>query len=151
MSLIPLMMRSLSSCFEVTRIWRSTERANLEKKPSIKLSHEPCFGVKVNSKRPAGWASSQALVGVIVEDQLDRGVCRIDGIEKLEEFDELSAAMAISDESVDLAGEQINPSQQAERTMALVLMIASQSRMHAWHGRQFGAVVAMAWIPGFSS
>ena len=34
--------------------------------------------------------------GVIVEDQLNRGVGRIGGIEKLEEFDELSAAMAVS-------------------------------------------------------
>ena len=40
--------------------------------------------------------------GVIVEDQLNRGVGRIGGIEKLEEFDELSAAMAVSDESVTL-------------------------------------------------
>ena len=32
--------------------------------PSTRLSHEPCFGVKVNSKRPAGWAASQALVSL---------------------------------------------------------------------------------------
>jgi sRNA-binding protein len=31
-----------------------THRASLEKKPSTRLSHEPCLGVKVNSKRPAG-------------------------------------------------------------------------------------------------
>src|SRR5262245_25072405 len=61
--------------------------------------------------------------GVIVEDQLDRGAGRISGIEELEEFDELSAAMAISDESVDLPGEQIDPGQQTERAMALVFMI----------------------------
>src|SRR3954447_16499818 len=42
-SSIPDMMRSLSSCFEVTRMWRRTERANLEKKPSIRFSHEPCL------------------------------------------------------------------------------------------------------------
>src|SRR5271166_5790635 len=51
------MMRSLSSCLEATRIWRSTERASLEKKPSTRLSHEPCLGVKVNSKRPIGWSA----------------------------------------------------------------------------------------------
>ena len=44
---------------------------------------------------------------MIVEDQLDRGGRRISGIEKLEEFDELSAA--IFDKGVNLAGEQINP------------------------------------------
>jgi transposase len=35
-------------------MWRRTERANLEKKPSMRLSQEPCLGVKVNSKGPAG-------------------------------------------------------------------------------------------------
>jgi integrase len=35
---MPTMMRCLSSCFEVTRIWRRTERANLEKKPSTRLN-----------------------------------------------------------------------------------------------------------------
>jgi hypothetical protein len=79
------MMRSLSSCLEATRMWRRTEPASLEKKPSIRLSQEPCLGVNVNAKRPAGCAASQALVslemcGMIVEDQLDRGVSRIGGI-----------------------------------------------------------------------
>ena len=60
-SLIPAMMRSLSSCFDATRMWRRTERANLEKKPSTRLSQEPCVGVKVNSKRPAGRVASHAL------------------------------------------------------------------------------------------
>src|SRR5580765_4450678 len=63
-SSIPAKMRSLSSCFEVTRMWRKTERANLEKKPSMRLSQEPCLGVKVNAKRPDGRASSQALVSL---------------------------------------------------------------------------------------
>ena len=53
-SLMPSMMRSFSSCFDLTRMWRKTERANLEKKPSMRLSQEPCLGVKVNSKRAAG-------------------------------------------------------------------------------------------------
>ena len=30
------------------------DRASLEKKPSTKLSQEPCLGVKMNSKRSAG-------------------------------------------------------------------------------------------------
>jgi hypothetical protein len=53
-SLMPSMMRSFSSCFDATRMWRRTERANLEKKPSMRLSQEPCLGVKVNAKRPCG-------------------------------------------------------------------------------------------------
>ena len=56
------MMRSLSSCLDATRMWRRTERASLEKKPSTRLSQEPCLGVKMNSKRPTGWSASQALV-----------------------------------------------------------------------------------------
>jgi hypothetical protein len=39
-SLITPMMRSLSSCFDPTLMWRRTEGANLEKKPSMRLSHE---------------------------------------------------------------------------------------------------------------
>src|SRR6202048_5216598 len=74
--------------------------------------------------------------GMIVEDQLDRGAGRIGGIEKLEEFDELAAAVALPDERVDLAGEQIDPGQQAERAMAFVLMIPREARMAAWHWRQ---------------
>src|ERR1700676_3108328 len=63
-SSMPAIMRSLSSCFEVTRMWRKTDRVNLEKKPSMRLSHEPCLGVKVTWKRPGGPASSQALVSL---------------------------------------------------------------------------------------
>src|SRR5208337_2976031 len=106
------MMRSLSSCLDATRMWRSTERASL-KKPSTRLSQEPCLGVKMNSNRPVGCSASQALVsfemcGMIVEDQRDCRMGRIGGVEKLEEFDEFAAAVAVLDEGVDLAGEQID-------------------------------------------
>src|ERR1700680_3967874 len=40
--------------------------------------------------------------GMIIEDQLDRGAGRISGVETLEEFDELSAAVAVSDERMNL-------------------------------------------------
>src|SRR5258708_6945141 len=73
---------------------------------------------------------------VIVEDQLDRRTGRVSGIEKLEEFDELAAAVAVLDQGVDLAGEQINPGQQAERAVALVLMIARECRVGARYWRQ---------------
>ena len=92
----------------------------------MRLSQEPCLGVKVKSKRPAGRVSKPGsgfprdVRGMIVEDQLDRGAGRIGGIEQLEEFDELTAAVAISNQRVDLAGEQIDPGQQAERAMVLV-------------------------------
>jgi hypothetical protein len=44
---------------------------------------------------------------MIVEDELDGGAGGTSDVDKLEEFDELSAAMAIPDRSMDLAGEQI--------------------------------------------
>ena len=84
------MMRCLSSCFDVTyRIWRRTERANLEKKPSIRLSQEPCLGVK-RGKVEAAWRPGvepgsgfpRNVCGMVVEDQLDRGTGRIGGIEE---------------------------------------------------------------------
>ena len=42
--------------------------------------------------------------GVIVEDQLDRRMGRIGGVEKLEEFDEFAAAMAILDQRASSTG-----------------------------------------------
>jgi hypothetical protein len=88
---------------------------------------------------------------MIIEDQLDRGAGRIGGVEKLEEFDELRAAMAVPDQGVDLAGEHIDPCQQAERAMAFVFVIAGKVACTPGSGAKSGAVVAMASIPGFSS
>ena len=62
MSLMKAIRRCLSSCLEVTRRWRNTERANLEEKPSMRLSHDPWVGVNVKVKRPIGWAASQVVV-----------------------------------------------------------------------------------------
>jgi len=39
---------------------------------------------------------------MIVEDQLDRGIDRIGGVEKREEFDEIAAAVAILDQGMAL-------------------------------------------------
>ena len=67
--------------------------------------------------------------GMIIEDQPDRGAGRIGVIEQLEELDKLSAAVAVSDQGMHLAGEQIDPRQQAERAMAFVFMIAREGRI----------------------
>src|ERR1700738_3296632 len=75
---------------------------------------------------------------MIVENQLDRGAGRIGSIKKLEEFDELPAAVAISEEGMDLAGEQIDAGQQAERAIAFVLMITCEGRVDARDRRQIG-------------
>src|SRR5258706_15730876 len=58
---------------------------------------------------------SRYVGGMIIEDQLDRGAGRISGVEKLEEVDELSAAVAVSDERMDLPGKQVDSGQQASR------------------------------------
>ena len=87
-----------------------------EREAARRLSGEPGLGFFGDMRR------------VVVQDQLDRRTGRVSGIKKLEEFDKLAAAMAVFDQGVDLAGEQIDPGQQAERAMALVLMIARASK-----------------------
>jgi hypothetical protein len=71
-----------------------------------------------------------AVGGMIVEDQLDRGVGRISGVDKLEEFDEFAAAVAIPDEGMNLTGQQIDAGQQTDGAVALVFMIARTSQAH---------------------
>src|SRR5215475_8576679 len=74
--------------------------------------------------------------GMIVEDQLDRGVSWVGGIQNLEKFDEFTAAMTVPDERVNLSGEQINTGQQTNSAMAFVFVIACEGRMHAGLGWQ---------------
>src|SRR5438270_9140571 len=93
------------------------------------------------ARRSSGEPSSgfsRDVCGMIVENQLDGGADRIGGIKKLEEFDELAAAVAVSNQGMDLPGEQIDPGQQAQRAMALVLMITGEGRVDAGHWRQIG-------------
>ena len=75
---------------------------------------------------------------MIVEDQVDRRVGWVGLIEELEELDELAAAVAILDQGVHLAGQQIDAGQQADRAVALVFMVACEGRMHAGFGGQIG-------------
>jgi hypothetical protein len=89
--------------------------------------------------------------GMIVEDQLDRGSGRIGGVEQLEEFDEFAAAVAILDQSVDLAGDEIDPGQQTDRAVPLVFMLAGQGRVRAGLRRQIGGGRGDRLNAGFSS
>src|SRR5271166_301320 len=61
------------------------------------LLGEPSFGFLGNVR------------GMIVEDQLDRRMGRIGGVEKLEEFNEFAAAVTVLDQSVNLAGDRSMP------------------------------------------
>ena len=76
--------------------------------------------------------------GMIVEDQLDRGIGRIGGVEKLEKFDEFATAMAIPDQRMDLATDKIDTGQQADRAVALVFILPREARMQTGDGRQVG-------------
>jgi hypothetical protein len=67
---------------------------------------------------------------------MNRRVGRIGRVDELEELDELPAAVAILDQGVNLAGQQVDTGQQADRTVALVFMIARERRMHAGLRRQ---------------
>src|ERR1700755_3208494 len=82
------------------------------------------------------WLGSEPLLGflggvgrVVVEDNFDGGVGWISGVEFLEQTDELPRAMAIFEAGVNLAREQVDPGEQAQRAMTLVFMIARPARM----------------------
>src|SRR6201998_2119332 len=140
---MPAMMRSLNSCFEVTRMWRRTERANLEEaldeiQPETLLGREDELEASRVSSVEPGSCFSRYVGGMIIEDQLDRGAGRISGVETLEEFDELSAAVAVSDERMNLPGKQVDSGQQAKRAMTFVLVIPREGRVDAGLGRQIG-------------
>jgi hypothetical protein len=79
---MPSMMRSFSSCFDATRMWRRTERANLEKEaldevePGAVLGRE---GEREAARRLSGEPSSGFfgdMRRVVVQDQLDRRASR---------------------------------------------------------------------------
>src|SRR5215831_4736451 len=136
------MMRSLSSCLDATRMWRSTERASLEKKALDEIEPGAVCGREGEFEATGGLIGEPSLGlfgdvrGMIVEDQLDRRMGRIGGVEKLEKFDEFATAVAVMDEGVNLTGQQIDAGHQSDRAVALVLVIAHESRMPAGIGGQ---------------
>src|SRR6516225_11262099 len=73
---------------------------------------------------------------MIVEEHFDGSVRPIGGVQKFEDFDELSTAVAVSDEGMNLPGEQIDPGQEAERAMTLVFMVTREGWVNTRHGRQ---------------
>ena len=86
--------------------------------------------------RDPGSGLSGDVRGMIVEDQLDRRVDRIGGIEELEEFDEFAAAMTLPDQGMNLAAEKVDAGQQAHRAVAFIFKLACEGGMHAGLGRQ---------------
>src|ERR1700674_103082 len=74
--------------------------------------------------------------GMIVEDQMDCRVGRVGRIEDFEELDELAAAVAILRQGVNLAGQQVDTGQQADRAVALVFVVAREGCMNVRFGWQ---------------
>jgi hypothetical protein len=87
--------------------------------------------------------------GVVVEDQLDGGIRGIGCVKFLEESNELAGPMAILDAGVHLAGEQIDPSEQAQRAVAFVFVIAREGGMRSRQRWQIGRGVADCLQTGF--
>ena len=112
------------------------EEALDEVEPGAVLGCERELEAAERSSGQPSFGFSGDVRGMIVEDQLDRSAGRIGRIEQLEELDELSAAVAVSDQGMHLAGEQIDPGQQAERAMAFVLIVTREGRVDAGFGRQ---------------
>src|SRR6266481_3620218 len=73
--------------------------------------------------------------GMVIENDLDRGVGGVGDVEELEKLDEFAAAVALLDQGMDVTGEQIDPRHQGQGAVALVLVIAHHSRADAGKGR----------------
>ena len=114
------------------------EEALDEIEPRAMLGRDGKLEASGRSSVEPGSCFSRYVRGMIIEDQLDRGAGRISGVETLEEFDELPAAVAVSDERMDLPGKQVDSGQQAQRAMTFVLVIPREARVDAGLGRQIG-------------
>src|SRR5262249_2227095 len=112
------------------------EKALDEVEPGTMLGRESEFEAAVGLIGEPSLGLFGDVRRMIVEDQLDRRMGRIGGIEELEKFDEFATAMAVPDEGVNLTGEQIDAGQQTDRAVALVLVIARRS--HACQARAEG-------------
>jgi hypothetical protein len=99
----------------------------IEPRAMFRSKHKGEAALGLGSQPPLGFLGS---VGrVVVEDQLDGGLRWVSGIDFLEKTDELPRAMAIFDAGVNLAREQVDPGEQAQRAMTLVFMITRPARM----------------------
>src|SRR4051812_31959927 len=96
---------------------RSVLRREGKLETAVQLGGKPGFGLLGDVRR------------MIVEDKFDRRLCRVGGVKELKKFDEFAAPVLILDQSVNLAGDQVNSGQQAHRAMALVFVIARKTRV----------------------
>jgi len=95
------------------------------------VEQEPCFGVKTRVTSGLGDVGR-----AIVENELDGGRRRIGGIELLQEGDELAGTVSFLDAGADLAGEEVDAGQEAQRSVPDIFMIAPHARMARRRGPQ---------------
>src|SRR3974390_1903797 len=78
--------------------------------------------------------------GMVVENDLDRGVGRVSPIEELKKLDEFAAAVAFLDQGMDVTGEQIDTRHQGQGAVALVPVFGHHGRADAgkWRGGRGG-------------
>jgi hypothetical protein len=88
---------------------------------------------------------------MVVENDLDRSVGRIGGVEELEKFNEFAAAVAFLDQGMNVTGEQVDPGHQGQGTVAFVLVIAHHGRIGAGKWRTIRRGRTDRLIPGLSS
>lgn len=84
------------------------EEALDQVEPEAVFGREGKFEAAYRSFIEPGSGFFRDVCEMIVEDQLDGRADRIGGIEQPEEFDELARAVAVLDEYVDLACQQVN-------------------------------------------
>ena len=73
--------------------------------------------------------------GMVVENDFDRGVGRVGGVEELQKLNEFATAMAFLDQGMDVTGEQIDTGHQGQGAVALVLVITHHGRAGAGEWR----------------
>src|SRR6202035_2167792 len=87
--------------------------------------------------------------GMVVENNLDRGVGGVGGVKKLKKLNEFTTAVAFLDQSVDVTGEQIDARHQGEGAVAFVLVITHDGRCGAGKWGAIGDGGADHLVSGF--
>jgi hypothetical protein len=88
---------------------------------------------------------------MVVEDQLDGGIGRVGGIEPLEEANELARPMAVLNRGVDLSRQRSIPASRLSVPWRLYPWSRAKLGCDPGCGGRSGAVLSIAWMPGFSS
>src|ERR1700758_3602962 len=107
-----------------------------EIEPGAVLRGEGKFEAALGLASEPGFGFLRSVGGMVVEDNFDRGRSWISSIKEGQEFDELARAMAIPDERMGLAGHEIDPGQEAQSAVALILVITGEGRMNTRLRRQ---------------